>query len=355
MQESNQPEHPATRDDLIKAKYTTAIPPKVLKALIAVQLAAEHGKATQPATDGQLSFKVFSSDDVMRVAKPAFHKAKLAIFPWGTWLRSRTDIKGVEFTTVVRYLVGCDDEYVFCELEAPVFGDPSRELSHRVAGANTYAKKKWYEGILGLVQEDPNMPLEPNGAVHDTRGSYLSSDAPEAEPSAPAPTPPQPPAATKSSKSAKPPAAKKREEAKPAKPPASQDMPVNLRPHPYEVYKKADKLSPRVREIVDEAMRADSHDKMDWSINLFHSRSVEISQEESDIARPIMVVRKIEVHCATRPGRLLSDWNDLAARKDQLPKSDFEHLSDRLKQAIEASGQTMPSADGADAMRPVGG
>lgn len=346
MQEPNQPEHPATRDDLIKAKYTTAIPPKVLKALIAVQLAAESGKATQPATDGQLSFKVFSSDDVMRVAKPAFHKAKLAILPWGTWLRSRADVKGVEFTTVVRYLVGCDDEYTFCELEAPVFGDPSRELSHRVAGANTYAKKKWYEGILGLVQEDPNMPLEPNGAVHDTRGSYLSSDAPEAEPTAPSPA--SPATTAKPAKAVKSSAVKKREDAKVTKPIALQNMPEKLRPYPYEVYKKADKLSPRVREIVDEALRADSHDKMDWCINLFNSRSAEISPEESDIARPIIAVRKIEVHCATRPARLLHDWSDLDNRKDQLPKSDFEHLRARLKQAIEASGQPVPSGDDAE-------
>lgn len=342
MQEQKpQPEYPATRDDLIKAKYTTEIPPKVLKALIAVQLAAESGKATQKASDGQLSFMVFSSDDVMRIAKPAFHKAKLAIIPWGSWLRSRSDIRGIEFTTVVRYLVGCDDEYTFCELEAPVFGEPTKELTHRVAGANTYAKKKWYEGLLGLVQDDPNMSLEPTGAVHDTRGSYLSSNSSDVEPAEPAHT-------AVAGKSTKPTAARttrRRDDPKSAKADASQDMPEKLRPHGYEMYKLADKLAPRVRDIVNAALKADSYAEMDRVIGLFQGFAAEISGEDSNIVKPILAVRKIEINCATRPARLLPDWNDLHTRKDQLPKSDFEHLRARLISAIEESGQTVPTAD----------
>lgn len=341
-QQKSQPEPPATRDDLIKAKYTTEIPPKVLKALIAVQLAAESGKATQKANDGQLSFTVFSSDDVMRIAKPAFKKAGLAILPWGAWLRSRSDIRGVEFTTIVRYLVGCEDEYTFCELEAPVFGEPTRELTHRVAGANTYAKKKWYEGLLGLVQEDPSMPLEPTGAVHDTRGSYLSSNAPDVEPVAPAPTaaaskPMKPTAAAR--------AARRRDDPKSAKADTSHDMPEKLRPCGYEIYKLADKLPPRVREIVNAALKADSYAEMDRVIGLFQGFAAEISGEDSNIVKPILAVRKIEINCATRPARLLPDWNDLHTRKDQLPKSDFEHLRERLVNALEESGQTVPTAD----------
>jgi hypothetical protein len=347
MQEQNQtPEPTATRDVQIKANNVGRIPPKVLKALATAQLSAEVGKATQKASnDGQLTFNVFTVDEVMRIAKLAFKKANLAIMPIDKWVRPRNEIRSVEFTSVVRYAIICDDECAFCEIETPVFGDPSRELNHRIAGANTYAKKKWYEGILGLVQEDPNMPLEPNGPVHDARGTYLSAEPPET--AAPATSPPAP--ATKSTKpTVASRALKKRELPKPNKPDAQGDMPEKLRPYTYEIYKAADKLSPRVRAIVAEALKADSYATMDNCIGKFQGFLAEISATDADIVKPILAVRKIEIHCATRPPRLLSDWNDLHNRKDQLPKSDFEHLRSRLVSALEESGQTVPAAESVD-------
>lgn len=337
MQEQTLAPASPTHNDQVRTKLSAVIPPKVLKALAAAQLAAESGKATQKATDGQLSFNVFSVDDVMRVARPAFQKAKLAIMPCGAWLRSRQDIPGVQFTTVVRYVIIADDECAFCELEAPVFSDPSKELSHRIAGANTYAKKKWYEGILGLIHDDPNMSLEPNGAVNDTRGSYLAPSPPNPVP----PTPANLPVVARS--------AKKREvkvAAKAAE--ATAELPEELRPFAYEMYQKAAVLSPRVKDIINQALAADTHAKMDKCISLFHTRAAEISPEESETVRIILVVRKVEVHCATRPARLLQDWNDLHVWKAKLPRADFDHLLTRLAQALKDSDQAVPSDDVAE-------
>jgi hypothetical protein len=326
-----------TRNDQVRVKLPTDIPPKVLRALAAAQLAAESGKATLKANDGQLSFTVFSVDDVMRVARPAFKKANLAIIPVGKWLRSRQDIPGVGFTAVVRYAIIADDECAFCELESPVFSDPSKELPHRIAGAETYAKKKWYEGILGLIHEDPSLPLEPNGPVNDTRGSYLD----QSTPSTTTPAAVNQPIVARSTKKRDVKAAAKGAD-------AVAELPEDLRPFAYEIYKKSSGLSPRVQLFINQAFAADTYAKMDKCINLFQTRASEISAEESEVARAILVVRKVEVNCATRPARLLQDWNDLHVWKEKLPKSDFDHLLARLAQALKDSDQAVPSDDASE-------